>query len=44
MKGVTKAAEDPLGRTVYYDATTVIIVFCAFPDEITHSDSWEEFK
>lgn len=44
MKGVTEDAEGPLGRTVYYDTTAVIIVFYAFPDEITHSDSGEEFK
>jgi hypothetical protein len=41
---VPKDAEDPLGGNVYYDTTTVIIVFYAFPYEITHPDSWGEFK
>lgn len=43
-QGGTEEAEGPLGRTVYYDTTAVIIVFYAFPYEITHSDSGEEFK
>lgn len=44
VQGGTEDAEGPLGRTVYYDTTAVIIVFYAFPYEITHSDSGEEFK